>query len=115
MRDKYTFTFTASDTSAAKQLSNNGAPLALVTPASLGATSITFLWCETASGTYIPVNDHTGAAITVTVSTSAAGLADLTTIFPASVSLLGKLNLGWLKLKAGASITASVDVIAMDV
>lgn len=115
MRDKYTFTFAGATTSNAKQLTNNGAPLALITPASLGTTSLSFLWCETEGGTYLPVNDYTGSPITVTVSTSAAGFADLTTVFPAAIGLLGSLTKGWLKLQAGASITASVDLISVDI
>jgi hypothetical protein len=80
--------------------------MALITPASFGATSITFEAATTFGGTYTPVYDETGAAITITVSSTNAGWYDLTNIFPASVQ--------FVKLVASASITKTATLVGRD-
>lgn len=74
----------------------------LITPASLGATAITFKAATTDNGTFIDVNDETGAKITVTVHTSNAGWADLTNIFPASVR--------FVKVVTGTALANAKDI-----
>lgn len=82
-------------------------PIAIVTPASLGATTFTFTSSVTLGGTYYPVNDATGATITVTVSATNGGWADITSIFPASVQ--------FVKLVSGTSMTKTVQLISRNV
>ena len=76
--------------------------LALITPTNLGATAITFKASIAPDGTFIDVNDETGAKITVTVHTSNAGWADLTNIFPASVR--------FVKIVSGTSLANAKDI-----
>lgn len=86
---------------------SGGSPVAIITPASLGATTFTFTAATSPTGTFYPVNDQTGTAITVTVSTSAAGWADITSIFPASVQ--------YVKVISGTSITKTIQLVSRNV
>lgn len=79
----------------------------LVTPASLGATVVTFLASTSLAGTYVDVNDADGAALSITVSTSSAGWADLTSVFPASIR--------FIKIKVNATITKNITLITAPV
>jgi hypothetical protein len=103
----YTVTWTSSATSAALDIITVSPPMALVIPASFGASTITFEAAPTTDGTYAPVYDETGAAISITVNASTAGWYDLTNIFPASVR--------FVKLVAGSSITQTATLVGRDV
>lgn len=82
-------------------------PMAIITPASLGATAITFQSAIAADGTFYPVLKDDGTALTVTVSSTVAGWYDITSIFPASVQ--------YIKIVSGTSITNSLKLISRDV
>ena len=99
-----TAVFDNSATSTIVELSG-ACPVAIVTPASFGQTTITFTAATTRDGTYYPVYDSTGTLITLTVSSSSASWTDITTIFPASVG-------GWVKLVTGGAITKNVEIVS---
>lgn len=84
---------------------NGAVPVAVVTPASFGQTSITFQHATTIDGTFYDVYDYTGTKITLTVSSSAASWTDITSVFPASCG-------GFLKLITGGSVSKTVQVIS---
>lgn len=105
--NNFSITWTASATSAAVDIFTRQPPMGLVIPASFGATSVTFEAAPTADGTYYPVRDDRGQAITVTIDGTNAAWYDLTNIFPASIR--------WVKLVAGSSITQTATLIGRDV
>lgn len=105
-KNQYPVTITASTTSAAIDLYDKGYPVAIITPASLGATAITFTAALTSGGTYLPVKNEAGNSITVVVDTSSAGWYDLTNIFPSSVR--------FIKVVANASITKNLTLVTRD-
>ncbi len=105
-KNDYEVEWAGSTTSGVIDLYSKGAPMAIVTPASFGATAITFEAATSANGTFAPVNKEDGTAISVTVSDTAAGWADLTNIFPASVR--------YVKLVAGSSITQTATLVTRD-
>lgn len=80
-------------------------PIAIVTPASFTATSITFQHSTTQDGTFYDVYDDTGAKITITVSGSNASWTDITNVCPASCG-------GFIKLVASTSITNTVQLVS---
>lgn len=96
--------FAASATSGVLDL-NGRVPVAIVTPASFGQTTITFLASTEVGGTYYPVYDSTGTLVSATVSSSVASWTDLTSILPASVG-------AFVKLGTGGSVTETVQVIS---
>lgn len=98
-------TFSSSTTSNAIQL-NGYSPMALVTPATFGATSITFK-ASIDGTTYYTVNDDTGLPITITVSSTAAGWADITNVFPASVG-------SFIQLVTNTAASGTVQLISRD-
>lgn len=44
--------------------------LGFITPGTLTSTSVTFTACDTIDGTYVPVKDSSGSAISFTVTTN---------------------------------------------
>jgi hypothetical protein len=81
--------------------------MSLLVPASFGLAAITFQASLTKGGTFYAVYASTGAAITVTVSATAAGIYDLTSIFPAGVR--------YIKLAVASAITKDVQIISKGV
>ncbi len=77
-------------------------------PASFGVTSLSFLSCRTKTGTFLPVVDEDGAAVSFTTSSTAAQAIDLSNIFPL---MLSKQNKGlplYIKFQAGSPITKDI-------
>lgn len=107
VKNAYTVTWSGSATSLEVPILSNGSPMALVLPASFGATSITFTASITPGGTHYPVKKEDNTSITVTVDSTNSGWYDLTNIFPASVR--------YVKLVASTSITKTGYLVARDV
>ena len=79
-------------------------------PASFGVTSLSLVSCRTKDGTYMPVVNDTGTAISFTTSSTAEQAIDLSDIFPL---MLLKQNKGlplFIKFRAGSSITKDIIV-----
>lgn len=102
-----TLTFTAGTVSNEVIDLKGRVPMAIVTPASFGATSITFQASDSPTGTFRAVYNDTGAAITVTVSSTLTAWTDITSIFPASVQ--------FVKLVSGTSITNTCELVSRNV
>lgn len=96
--------FTSGTTSSAVDLGGETL-LGIITPASLASTSLAIYVCNTLNGTYLPLKDKTGTAITsITTSSSAEAL---------SVGDLVQQLKGWrfIKLEAGSSETSKTIII----
>lgn len=84
----------------------SGAVLGIITPAALTGAAITFLACEDANGTFVPVYDSDGNAVSLAVAASrAVGLsgaeADAIAPWP------------YLKLVSGSAEAADREIVVV--
>jgi len=96
--------FVSSATSGVLDL-HGRSPVAIVTPATFGQTTITFQAATEVGGTYYPVHGPTGTLLSITVDATNARWTDISGLALDSVG-------AFIKLVAGGSITKTVQVIS---